>query len=226
MTQPVCVIPGAGPGLGLALSKRFAAAGYRVAMLSRDQDKLEALAAQVQGAGAYACDVTDVQSIASCIASVRDTLGPIDTLLYNAGNAAFGNFQELDPAQFESAWRVNCLGLYHTARAVVEDMQAAGSGNIIVTGATASLKGGAKFAGFASAKAAQHSLAQSMARQLGPENIHVAISIIDGGIGKPGEAAQTSLDPEDIAETYYQLCCQPRSAWTFQIDLRPFVEKW
>ena len=233
MTKPVCAIPGAGPGNGLALAQRFAAGGYRVALLARDAQRLKELASQVDGARAYACDVGDEGQVDEAFAAAAAELGTVDTLVYNAGGAVFGNIEQIDAADFEAAWRSNALGLFHCARAVVGGMRAAGGGRIMVTGATASKKGGANFAGFAAAKAAQYSLAQSLARQLGPEGIHVAVAIIDGVIDipktretMPDKPDQDFLKPEAIAESIYQISQQPRSAWTFELDLRPFAERW
>jgi len=232
MSKPVCAIPGAGPGNGLALARRFAASGYRVALIARDAGRLEALATDVEGAMAFACDVGDADSVDQAFAAITDAAGPVDTLLYNAGAAVFGPIDQIDAADFHGAWRTNALGLFHCANAVLPAMRAAGDGRIVVTGATASRKGGANFAGFASAKAAQYSLAQSMARQLGPEGIHVAIAIIDGVIDTPRTREMMDkpedyfLDADAIAETVYQITRQPRSAWTFEFDLRPFGERW
>lgn len=233
MSAPVCVIPGAGPGLGAALARRFADAGYAVAMLARDPARMDELAADIEGARAYACDVTDPTGIDRAFEAIETDLGPANALLYNAGNAAFGAVDEIEPDAFEAAWRVNTFGLYHCTRRVLPGMRAAGGGCILVTGATASLRGGARFAGFAAAKAAQRSLAQSMARQLGPEGIHVALAVIDGVIDTPrtrkmmpDRAEDAFLDPDAIAESYLQLARQPRSAWTFELDLRPHAESW
>ncbi len=233
MNPPVCAIPGAGPGNGLALARRFAAAGYRVALIGRSADRLQTLADEVEGAAAYPCDAADERQVVETFAAIESDLGPVDTLLYNAGSAVFGNIDQIAASDFEAAWRTNALGLFLCANAVVAGMRRAGQGHIVVTGATASKKGGANFAGFAAAKAAQYSLAQSLARQLGPEGIHVAIAIIDGVIDiprtremMPDKPDEYFLDPDAIAESIYQITCQPRSAWTFELDLRPFAEKW
>lgn len=233
MKPPVCAIPGAGPGNGLSLARRFAAAGYRVALIGRSADRLQTLADEVEGASAYPCDAADERQVVETFAAIESDLGPVDTLLYNAGSAVFGNIDRIAASDFEAAWRTNALGLFHCANAVVAGMRSAGKGHIVVTGATASKKGGANFAGFAAAKAAQYSLAQSLARQLGPEGIHVAIAIIDGVIDiprtremMPDKPDEYFLAPEAIAESIYQITCQPRSAWTFELDLRPFAEKW
>lgn len=233
MSAPVCAILGAGPGNGLALARRFAAAGYWTALLARDGDKLASLARQVDGAAAYVCDVGDNAQVAGAFERIEADLGTVDTLLYNAGSAVFGNIDQIDEDDFEAAWRTNALGLFHCVRAVLPSMRAAGAGQIVISGATASRKGGAGFAGFAAAKAAQYSLAQSLARQLGPEGVHVAIAIIDGVVDTPRTREMLGdkpddffLQPEAIAQAIYQLTQQPRSAWTFELDLRPFGERW
>ncbi|MGB7755315.1 MAG: SDR family NAD(P)-dependent oxidoreductase, partial [Salinisphaera sp.] len=218
MNPPVCAIPGAGPGNGLALARRFAAAGYRVALIGRTEDRLQTLAGEVEGAAAYPCDAADERQVVETFAAIESDLGPVDTLLYNAGSAVFGNIDQIAASDFEAAWRTNALGLFHCANAVVAGMRRAGKGHIVVTGATASKKGGANFAGFAAAKAAQYSLTQSLARQLGPEGIHVAIAIIDGVIDiprtremVPDKPDEYFLDPDAIAESIYQITCQPCS---------------
>ncbi|MDA3920046.1 MAG: SDR family NAD(P)-dependent oxidoreductase [Salinisphaera sp.] len=233
MNPPVCAIPGAGPGNGLALARRFAAAGYLVALIGRSAGRLQTFADGIEGASAYPCDAADERQVAETFAAIESDLGPVDALLYNAGAAMFGNIDRIGAPDFEAAWRTNALGLFHCATAVVPGMRSAGKGHIVVTGATASKKGGANFAGFAAAKAAQYSLAQSLARQLGPEGIHVAIAIVDGVIDiprtremMPDKPDEYFLAPEAIAESIYQITCQPRSAWTFELDLRPFAEKW
>lgn len=233
MAYPVCAIVGAGPGNGLALARRFASAGYRVALLARSKQPLQELAARINGAAAYACDVGDSEQVDAAFGAISADLGPVTTLLYNAGAAVFGNIDQIEVDDLESAWRTNALGLFQCTRAVLPQMRAAEAGQIMITGATASKKGGANFAGFASAKAAQYSLAQSLARQLGPEGIHVAIAIIDGVIDiprtrrrMPDKPDEDFLNPEAIAESIYQVTQQPRSAWSFEFDLRPHTENW
>lgn len=233
MSKPVCVVVGIGPGNGEAFSRRFDREGYKVALLSRSTDYSEKLAGELSDARAYACDVTDPAAVERAFAAVAADLGPVDTLLYNAGSGVFGSVDEITPEAFEDAWRVNAMGLLLAARQVIEPMRGAGRGNIIVTGATASLRGGARFAAFASAKAAQRNLAQSMARHLWPDGIHVALLIVDGMIDLPETRAMVGerpdeafLQADDIAETVYRLAVQPRSAWSFEVDLRPHVERW
>jgi NAD(P)-dependent dehydrogenase (short-subunit alcohol dehydrogenase family) len=233
MTSPVCVITGVGPGNGAAFTRRFAGAGYRVAMLARSEDRLRDLEAAIPQAKGYAVDVADAASVQAGFARVRAELGAVDVLVHNAGSGAFGDFLHTPPEVFEYAWRVNALGLLLCGHAVVPDMLAAGHGAIIVTGATASLRGGANFAAFAPAKAAQRALAQSMARSLGPKGIHVALVVVDGVIDIPNTRSmfpnqpdEFYLKPDAIADTVLSLVQQDRSAWTFELDLRPFSETW
>jgi len=229
----VCVVTGVGPGTGAALARRFAAGGYRVAMLARSKDALAGFAAEIEGAVAYPTDVTDGAAVEDTVARVTRELGAPAILVHNAGNAVFGGVTDVSPEAMESAWRVNTFALYLCARAVIPAMRAAGRGTILVTGATAALRGGAAFAAFASAKSAQRTLAESMARQLGPEGIHVAYVVIDGVIDMPTTRAffadrpdEFFLAPAAIAEAYFHVAHQDRSAWTFQMDLRPFGERW
>ncbi len=227
MGKPVCVVIGIGPKNGQAFASRFAKEGYAVALLSRSTDYSSGLAKEL-GGKAYACDVTDGAAIEKAFAQVRADLGDVDVLLYNAGSGQFGTFDNVSDEEFEKGWRINVRGLLQSTREVVGPMRKRGEGTIIVTGATASLRGKPMTAAFASAKAAQRSLAQSFARQLGPEGIHVALVIVDGGIGTDeltGEEG-TQLRPGDIAETVYHLATQPKSAWSFEVDLRPFKESW
>jgi NAD(P)-dependent dehydrogenase (short-subunit alcohol dehydrogenase family) len=229
----ICVVVGAGPGNGLALGKRFVAAEYTTALLARSSENLDDLKTALPAAHTYPCDVTNPDAIEAAFGSVAQDLGPVDTLIYNAGSGVFGSIDEIDGEAFEQAWRTNALGCYHCVNTVLPGMRASGKGTIIVIGATAAKRGGARFAAFASAKAAQYNLAQSMARHLGPENIHVAYVVIDGMIDiprtrarMPDKADEFFLNPADIADAVYRIAQQPPSAWTFEFDLRPFCENW
>jgi NAD(P)-dependent dehydrogenase (short-subunit alcohol dehydrogenase family) len=233
MAQPVCAVTGVGPGNGRAFSERFAREGYRVAMLARSADALAELESRIPGTRGYACDVTNPDAVRDAFARLRSELGPVQVLIHNAGSGVFNGFLETDAAQIEQAWRVNTLGLFLCAREAVGDMLETGRGAIVVSGATASVRGGAGSLAFASAKAAQRSLAQSMARQLGPRGIHVALVVIDGVIDIPRTRAFLKDRPDDfflkadaIADSVYHVATQDRSAWTFELDLRPFGEKW
>ncbi|MEM9694308.1 MAG: SDR family NAD(P)-dependent oxidoreductase [Myxococcota bacterium] len=231
--RPICAIVGVGPGNGEAFAREMTARGYRVARPARRPHPNERPAGELAGGLAVACDVTDESAIQGAFATIRQQAGPVDALLYNAGSGVFGHIEATSAADMEAAWRINTLGLYHCAQQCLEHMKAQKKGAIVVTGATASLRGGAGFAAFASAKAAQRSLASSMARHLGPLGIHVAIVIVDGIIRTPQAAERFShlgtdqmLEPKDIARAVSFLVEQPPSAWTFELDLRPAREKW
>ncbi len=231
-----CVV-GVGPGLGAALAERFARGGHTVALLARSPRHYEAIASEVNGNGGRAhgfeCDAGDRESVAAAFTRARDTLGDPSVLVYNAGSYAPGGFLDIDPAGFETAWRVNCYGGFLCAREVLPAMLDTGGGTLLFTGATAALRGGAGFAGLAVGKFGLRALAQSLAREFGPKGVHVAHAVIDGQIAtpsarerQPDRAPETFLAPEDIAEAYWQLYCQPRSAWTLELDLRPHVESF
>ena len=234
-TSPLVAIVGAGPGLGAALAARFAAGGCALALLSRHPaSRASALTQPTTGkqqAVGYDCDAGDPASTSAAFAQVRATQGDPAVLIYNAGVFLQGGILELDPARVESAWRVNCHGAFLAAREVLPAMLAAGAGTVLCTGATAALRGGALFAGLAVGKFGLRALAQSMAREFGPGGIHVAHIVIDGQIGTPAarerepqRAADSLLEPAAIAESYWQLYQQPRSAWTLEQDMRPYAE--
>jgi len=226
MTRPVCAIVGAGPGNGAAFARRFADAGYAIALLSRSTDFTNELAAKIEAARAYACDASDPVSITKVFARIEQDIGNVDVLIYNAGGGSWMTVEEITADEFERGWRVNALGGLVTSQQVIPAMKEKGAGNIIFVGATASLRGVPKTAGFASAKAAQRALAQSMAKHLWPQGIHVALIIIDGGIGTPGMSGGEKLDPNDIADLAHNLTIQPASCWSFEVDARPHKEKW
>ncbi|MEM7152343.1 MAG: SDR family NAD(P)-dependent oxidoreductase [Myxococcota bacterium] len=227
MTQPVCVVVGIGPGNGSAFARRFAAEGYAVALLSRKTDFSSKLAAELPGAKAYACDVTDAAAVESAFAAVREDLGEVDVLVYNAGSGVWGNIEELSPDDFERSWRINAMGGFLVSKQVIASMKERGQGSIIFVGATASLRGKPFTTAFAPAKAAQRSLAQAMARHLWPAGVHVSLIIVDGGVKPPSpDGPPETLDPADIAEAAFFLSRQPRSAWTFELDVRPSQENW
>ncbi|MCI0466409.1 MAG: SDR family NAD(P)-dependent oxidoreductase [Beijerinckiaceae bacterium] len=230
---PVCAIAGAGPGNGAALARKFAKEGYAVALLARQMERLDALARELPLARAFSCDVTDPMSVEFAFAAIQKEFGPAGVLIYNAGQGVWGSVEEIAPEDFESAWRTNAFGGFVAARQVIPAMKAAGQGTIIFIGATASRRGGAKAAAFASAKAAQRSLAESMARSLGPLGIHVALVVIDGVINSPqarsmlpGKPDTFFVQPDAIAETVFWLARQQKSAWTFELEVRPFAETW
>lgn len=231
--RKVTVVAGAGPGNGAALARRFAAEGRPVAMLTRTKEHADALATQIDGSRAFACDVGDVASVTACFAAIRAELGEIDTLLFNAGSGVFADVETITPEQFEAAWRVNALGAFLCAREVIPAMKAASRGDIIFTGATASRRGSKATAAFAPAKAAQRSLAESMARSLWPAGIHVAIIIVDGVVDLPASRRTMPdkpesffVDPAGVAEIAWDLTQQTRRAWSFEVEARPYGESW
>jgi NADP-dependent 3-hydroxy acid dehydrogenase YdfG len=231
--QGVCVVAGVGPGNGAALARRFARAGHPVALLARTTDVSAAIAAELPRARAYACDVTDAAEVERTYQAVAAELGAIDVLVYNAGSGLFANIEAASADDLERAWRVNTLGGFLAAKQVIPAMKAAGRGAIVFIGATASRKGGARAAVFASAKFAQRGLAQSLARHLGPLGIHVALVVVDGVVDLPRTRAfmpdkpdSFFIRPDDLAEAVFHVVEQPRSAWTFELDVRPFGETW
>jgi len=236
-TSKVAVVVGVGPGLGRALAVRFARGGFRVALVARHDESVRAAQAEVEGLGGYAAaflaDVAEEESVRSTFRRIEDEMGAPEVLLYNAAAFQVGGILELSAASFEQAWRVNCLGGLHSAQAVLPGMLQAGRGTILFSGATASLRGSANFAGVAVGKFGLRALAQSMAREFGPKGIHVAHVVIDGQIDTPrvrarftGRDPKTFLDPMAIAEVYWSLHSQDATAWSQEIDLRPAVEKF
>lgn len=235
MTQagkPLTLIAGAGPGNGMAFARAFAPDGA-LALLNRSTDDIQAEADALPDAATYACDVTDAAQIAAALDAVRAKSGEVTTLIYNAGSAAFGGFEDMTADKFEESWRINALGGFLFAKQVVPAMKAAGQGTIVFVGATASLRGGPNSAAFGPAKAAQRSLAESMARSLWPLGIHVALVVLDGRVDSP-RAREASpdlpdhafIDPNAVAAAVRTLTDQPRNAWTFELILRPSVEEW
>jgi NAD(P)-dependent dehydrogenase (short-subunit alcohol dehydrogenase family) len=233
MRAPICVVSGVGPGTGAALSRRFAAGGYHVAMLARDGERLNRLAQEIQGSVGFACDVADEAAVNATVANITATLGAPRVLIHNAVSGSFGTFLDIDPAELERNFRVNTMGLLYLARAVAPVMIRAGHGAIMVTGNTSAIRGKPTFAGFAPTKAAQRILAQSMARTLGPQGVHVAYFIIDAVIDVPWTRRMFADKPDEffitpaaIADSVWHVAHQDRSAWSFDVELRPFGENW
>lgn len=238
----VAMIVGAGPGLGFALARRFGRGEMNVALAARDAEKIEAMAAECSGiahsARAYSCDATVEQDVDKLFERTAAELGEPSLVVYNAGAFVPNSILDTTPEEFERCWRIGCFGAFLVGREAARRMKArvdAGGegGTIIFTGATASLRGSARFHNLAVGKFGLRALAQSMARELQPAGIHVAHVVIDGRI-RPRIAevhgakdlGDSMLDPDAIAESYYQLHHQPRSAWTLELDLRPWVEKF
>ena len=229
----LCVITGVGAGNGASFSRRFTREGYRIVMLARNLAYLETLAKEIPGSVAMECDVRDPDAIRDVFARIHEEIGTVDTLIYNAGAGEWASIMDTSLEGMQSSWATNTLGLVACAQQVIPSMTENGEGNIMVIGATASLRGGAQSTAFASAKAAQRSVAQSMARDLGPKGIHVGYLIIDGIIDIertrerfPDRADDFFMQPDAIADSVYALTQQDRSAWAFEIDLRPYGEKW
>ena len=233
MSERVCVVTGVGPGTGSALARRFAADGYRVALLARDAERLGKLAAELPGSAAFPVDVADLDALRATLARVRATLGVPTALLHNAVAGGFGTYESVKPEDLEQRFRVNVTSLLVLAQELAPGMIAAGRGAIVVTGNTSAWRGKAGFAGFAPTKAAQRILAESLARSLGPQGVHVAYVVIDAVIDVPWTRTAFADRPDEffirpagIADAVHHLVHQERSAWTFELDLRPFGENW
>jgi NAD(P)-dependent dehydrogenase (short-subunit alcohol dehydrogenase family) len=233
MAKPVCVVVGVGEGNGAALARAFAGEGMAVALLARSTGYTNELAAGLGGARAYECDAGDPESIAAAFTAIRADLGDPAVLVYNAGSGVRGDAESISLDAFENAWRVNALGALAASQQVIPAMKAAGKGSIVFIGATASLRGGAQTAAFAPAKGAQRILAESMARSLGPQGIHVSLIVIDAVVDLPRTRERMPdkpddffIRPDDVAATAVWLVNQPRSAWTFEMTVRPSGEKW
>ncbi|HTT76673.1 MAG TPA: SDR family NAD(P)-dependent oxidoreductase [Candidatus Binataceae bacterium] len=235
LTRPLAVVLGVGPGLGAALARRFAER-YAIALIARQADYLERVAAEIKAGGGEAfavpADVSDQAALAAAFVAIRK-IGNPEILIYNAAMRPFGTLMETKPSTFENTWRVNAFGAFLAAKEVVPAMLEAGHGVILFTGATAGTKPFPSSAAFGPAKFAMRGLAQVMARDLGPKGIHVAYVNIDGPIDMPfirqrmpNAQDQDLLKPSAIAETYWHLAHQDRSCWTQEIDVRPFKEKF
>lgn len=238
--KPVCIVVGIGPGNGAAIARRFAREGFQLTVMGRNGDKLRATVKQMLGNGlaveGVVGDVTDEGAVALVVASA-EAHAPIEAAVFNAGGNWPAPFLEIDGKRFEEFWRVNALAGLFFGQAAIRTMLPRGRGTLIYTGASASLRGRANFVGFASAKAALRAVAQSAAREFGPKGIHVAHVVVDGAIDgeriasflpklKEQRGPDGLLDPDAIAENYWALHTQQRSAWTHEIDLRPWVEAW
>lgn len=233
MEKKTCVVIGVGPGNGAAFATRFSKEGYHLALLARSDTLTKKMAEELGNAKAYECDISDSNSINKAFTQIQQDLGDIDVVIYNAGSGSWGNIEEIKPEEFELNWRVNALGLMLVGQYVIPMMKKKGSGSIIIIGATASRRGGVKTAAFAPAKAAQRSLAESMAKYLGPMGIHVALVIIDGVVDLPKTRERMPdkpdnffVKPGDVADNIFWLVQQSPSTWSFEIEVRPFCEIW
>lgn len=228
-SKPLALVTGVGPGTGAATVRRFVEGGYRVAMLARDADRLSALQEEIPHTVAVPCDVADPAALAKAIAEV----GSPKVVVHNAVGGAFGTFMEIAPETLRNNFEINTMALFHLARLTAPAMVEAGEGAIIVTGNTSAQRGRAGFAGFAPTKAAQRILAESLARDLGPKGIHVAYLVIDAAIDVPWQRQLQPEKPDDffispasIAAEVFHLAHQPKDAWSFLAEVRPFHEPW
>lgn len=237
MTSKVAAVVGVGPGLGAAVARKFAREGYAAALVARREESLAGARNEIETEGGTAlpltADATDPDSITQAFEHIRGELGDPEVLVYNAGAFQMGGILEVEPEKFDECLRANCSGAFYAAQQVLPAMAESARGTIILTGATAALRGGARFSALATGKFALRALAQSMAREFGPQGIHVSHAIIDGQIETPAlrqrspeREASTTLDPEAIAETYWQLHVQDPRTWTLELDLRPSVESF
>ena len=230
--EPVCLVAGVGPGAGKALVERFAE-GYQVAMLVRSAHRLEAIEDAVPNTKGYPCDVADPEQLEAALAAVSVQLGAPSVVIHNAVGGVFGNFLSIDPEALNRNFQINAMALLRLAQATALAMVEAGHGAILCTGNTAAYRGVANFAGFAPTKAAQSILCESMARHLGPKGVHVAFISIDAVIDVPWTRKRYAdkpddffCQPKDIAAECWHVAHQPRSAWSFNVLVRPFAEPW
>ena len=229
-----CLVTGVGDGTGASVARRFAEAGYRVAMMARNEERLNRLQAELEGSRSYAFDIGDLDALATACDDIADNMGIPDVIVHNAVRATFQPFLEAEPEELERNFRVNTTTLLHLARRFAPPMIERGSGSIMVTGNTAALRGVPNYALFAPTKAAQRILAQALARDLGPKGIHVAYFTIDAAIDTPWTRVPFNPDepdeffshPDAIAEEIFHTAHQDRSTWSFDVELRPFAEKW
>jgi NAD(P)-dependent dehydrogenase (short-subunit alcohol dehydrogenase family) len=228
MVKRVALVVGVGSGLGAALARRFAGEGFRVVMIARSGAFIYELARELSGTLALRADASNPAEMTETIQRAREELGPIGVLIYNASTGGGGGLVEMTVEQFEQSWRVSTLGAFVCAREVAPDMIEAGEGVMLFTGATSSVRGGGWLA-FSSAKFALRGLVQSAARELWPKGVHVAHIVIDGLIGEAGDGSvkeAVALNPDRIADAYWYLAQQNRSAWTLELDLRPNAEEF
>jgi NAD(P)-dependent dehydrogenase (short-subunit alcohol dehydrogenase family) len=222
------LIVGAGPGVSASVARKLAALGVKVALAARNTGKLDELCAET-GAVAFGADVSDAQSVADLFEAVEARLGAPDVVIFNAGARLRGGIMELDPALVEKTIAIGAFGGFLVAQQAARRMVPRGGGAILFTGATASVKGFPLSGAFAMSKFALRGLAQSVARELGPKGVHVAHFVIDGAVRGPGRGdppgrPDSFLDPDAIAQAYIDVLRQPRSAWSFEVELRPWVE--
>lgn len=237
MNGKVAAVLGVGPGLGAAVARRFSREGYAVALMARSEESTSDVQQEIEDSGGetlpVSTDATDPASVEAAFEKVRTELGDPEVFVYNAGAFQMGGILEITPEQFDFCFKANCAGAFYAAQQVLPAMQEAGHGTVLLTGATASIRGSARFAALATGKFGLRALSQSMAREFGPQGIHVAHVVIDGQINtprvremSPDRDDSTMLSPDAIAETYWRLHSQDPTAWTLELDLRPAVESF
>lgn len=233
MKKPLAIIVGAGPGTGTALAKRFNEGDFQVAVIARNEARLRALADNQPGTITVAADVTKPAELVTALESIESKAGTPTVVVHNAVGGSFGTYLEIDPATLAANFEVNVMSLLHLARWALPRMQVAGRGSLIVTGNTSSQRGKANFAGFAPTKAAQRILAESIAREAGPLGIHVSYLLIDAVIDLPWTREKFRdadddffITPAAIAEEAWHIAHQPKAAWSFLVEIRPFKERW
>jgi NAD(P)-dependent dehydrogenase (short-subunit alcohol dehydrogenase family) len=231
--KPLAIVTGVGPGTGASIVRRFHDGGYQVAMLARDAGRLDVLAAKLPDTFAVPCDVSDAGALLAALDRIEARAGAPKVAVHNAVGGTWGNFLDVDPAALDRNFQINVMALMHLGRWAAPRMETAGGGALIVTGNTAAERGRANFAAFAPTKAAQRILAESMARAMGPRGVHVAYLVIDAAIdlewqrkNSPDKPDDYFCHPDDIAGEVWHLAHQPKSAWSFRSEVRPFGEVW
>ncbi len=241
--KKICLVVGAGDAIGAAIARKFAVEGFGVCIVRRERhlDKLKALAKEIEDTGGkaypFGVDAREEEEIVKLFDTIESDIGPLDTVIFNVGANVWFPIAETTSQVFYKVWQMGCFAGFLSGREAAKRMVPRGRGNIFFTGATASMRGRANFAAFASAKHGLRALAQSMARELGPKGIHVAHLVIDGAVDTPwirenfpdlfkDESAENVLKPVNIAEAYWTLHQQQKDAWTHELDIRPWVEEW
>jgi len=231
--MPLAIITGVGPGTGSAMARRFHDGGYKVAMLARTAERLADLESELPNAFAVPCDVADPVALAAALEGIEQRAGAPKVVIHNAVGGAFGNFLDIEPEALQRNFQINVMALLHLARWAAPRMEAAGGGALLVTGNTSAFRGKAGFAGFAPTKAAQRILTEAIAREMGPRGVHASFMMIDAVIDVhwararfPDKPDDFFIKPSDIAEEVWHVTHQPRSAWSFLTEVRPFRESW
>jgi len=231
--RPHCLVIGVGPGTGLACVRRFVGAGYTVSMIARHEGRLASWAEEIIDTVAYQSDITDLDGFRATLERIKAEQGVPKVIVYNASLATFAPYSELDLADFERNFRANTTGLLVTAQVFAPDMIEGDGGALIITGNTSARRGTPRFVGFAPTKASQRILGESLARELGPQGVHVAYVMIDALIDMPwvrkqmpDDPAERFAQPDDIAGEVFHIAHQPQSTWSYMHEIRPFGETW